>query len=139
MEIELNGHHYRAAKLSVFDQLKVTRRLLPILSGLMGVMGDLKKLHQGEMAIEALLPMIADTVAQMSDSDCDAILHPCLSVVSRQNEKKWVPVFSQSTLMFDDIDMMTLLQIVGHVIGDSLGNFFLAPQGNETAIPPSQA
>lgn len=136
MEIELNGHHYRAAKLSVFDQLKVTRRLLPILSGLMG---DLKKLYQREIAIEVVLPVITDAVAQLSDSDCDAILYPCLSVVSRQNEKKWVPVFSQGTLMFDDIDMMTLLLIVGHVIGDSLGNFFPAPQGNETAIPPSQA
>ena len=30
MECSIKGHDYRVAKLSVFDQLKVTRKLLPV-------------------------------------------------------------------------------------------------------------
>ncbi|ARF49163.1 phage tail assembly chaperone [Pantoea stewartii] len=133
MDIELNGNTYRAGKLSVFDQLKVARKLLPVLSGMVG---ELQKLRSGEAAIETLLPAIADAVAGMSDSDCDAILHPCLSVVSRQNGNKWMPVFRQGELMFDDIDLISMLNIVVQVIGDSLGNFFHAPQDAVTAPPP---
>ena len=36
MEFEIKGVKYRAAKLSVFDQLKVTRKLLPVLAGISG-------------------------------------------------------------------------------------------------------
>lgn len=129
MDIELNGNTYRVGKLSVFDQLKVARKLLPILSGMVG---ELQKLRSGEAVIETLLPAIASAVAGMSDSDCDAILHPCLSVVSRQNSNKWMPVFRQGELMFDDIDLISMLNVVAQVIGDSLGNFFHAPQDTVT-------
>ncbi|QHM71276.1 phage tail assembly chaperone [Mixta intestinalis] len=132
MEIELKGNIYRAGKLSVFDQLKVSRKLLPVLGGMVG---ELKKLQAGQADIETLLPVIADTVAGMSDSDCDAIIHPCLSVVSRQNGKTWAPVFRSGELMFDDIDLMTMLQLVARVIGESLGNFFPEHLDSETASP----
>ncbi|WP_334473494.1 phage tail assembly chaperone [Arsenophonus sp. PmNCSU2021_1] len=135
MDIEINGHEYRATKLSVFDQLKVARKLLPVLSGLTG---ELQKLQQGEMPMAAVLPSMANAIAQMSDEDCNAILHPCLAVVSRKNAKAWTPIFRQSELMFDDIDLKTLLEIVAQVIGDSLGNFFHAPQDDETASLPPQ-
>ncbi len=34
MEITIKGANYRIAKLSVFDQLKVSRKLLPVLAGM---------------------------------------------------------------------------------------------------------
>lgn len=33
MEFEIKGVKYRTAKLSVFEQLKVSRKLLPVLAG----------------------------------------------------------------------------------------------------------
>lgn len=132
METEINGNTYSAGTLSVFDQLRVARKLLPMLGGMVG---ELKKLQSGETDIETLLPVIADTVAGMSDSDCDAIIHPCLSVVSRQSGKTWAPVFRQGELMFDDIDLMTMLQLVARVIGYSLGNFFPALPETEIDTP----
>ena len=39
MECSIKGHNYRVAKLSVFDQLKVTRKLLPVLAGMMSDFG----------------------------------------------------------------------------------------------------
>ena len=84
--------------------------------------------------IGTILPKIADVVAGMPDEDVNAILHPCLSVVSRQSiAKNWTPVFSNGELMFDDIDLFTMLNIAGRVAADNLGNFLPAPPTSGTA------
>lgn len=136
MEFEIKGVNYRTSKLSVFDQLKVSRKLLPVLAGLLGDFQALKSATQGGdvyKALETALPKIAESLADMSEEDTNAIILPCLSVVARQNGKVWTPVMSQNELMFDDIDLMSMLQIVGRVVGDSLGNFLPAAPDKEIA------
>lgn len=136
MEFEIKGVNYRASKLSVFDQLKVSRKLLPVLAGMLGDFQSIKTATQGGdvyKALETALPKIADSLAEMSEEDTNAIIFPCLSVVARQNGKVWAPVMSQNELMFDDIDLMSMLQIVGRVVGDSLGNFLPAAPDKEIA------
>lgn len=140
MEFEIKGVQYRTAKLSVFDQLKVSRKLLPVLAGVLADFQGIKAAAEGGdvyKAMETALPKIADSLAGMSDEDTNAIIFPCLSVVSRQNGKGWSPVMAQGTLMFDDIDLMSMLQMVGRVVGDSLGNFLPALPASETAPPPA--
>lgn len=126
MEFEIKGIQYRTAKLSVFDQLKVSRKLLPVLAG---VVSDFRTV-QGKFAagdtedvLEDILPKIAQAASDLSDEDTNAIIYPCLSVVSRQHMKGWVPVFGQGVMAFDDIDLPTMLQLVARVVADSLGNF----------------
>lgn len=136
MEFEIKGVNYRASKLSVFDQLKVSRKLLPVLAGMLGDFKGIKAAAQGgdvNKAIESALPKIADSLAEMSEEDTNAIIFPCLSVVARQNGKVWAPVMVQGALMFDDLDLMSMLQIVGRVVGDSLGNFLPAAPDKEIA------
>lgn len=136
MEFEIKGVNYRASKLSVFDQLKVSRKLLPVLAGMLGDFQGIKAAAQGgdvNKAIESALPKIADSLAGLSEEDTNAIIFPCLSVVARQNGKVWAPVMVQGALMFDDIDLMSMLQIVGRVVGDSLGNFLPAAPDKEIA------
>lgn len=136
MEFEIKGVNYRASKLSVFDQLKVSRKLLPVLAGMLGDFQGIKAAAQGgdvNKAIESALPKIADSLAEMSEEDTNAIIFPCLSVVARQNGKNWSPVMVQGALMFDDLDLMSMLQIVGRVVGDSLGNFLPAAPDKEIA------
>ncbi|WP_435927461.1 phage tail assembly chaperone [Dryocola sp. BD613] len=130
MEITFKETDYRIGKLNVFDQLKVARKLLPVLAG---IVGDFRKLQEGGNALETVLPKIARTLSDLSEEDCNAILYPCLQVVSRSHMKSWVPVMNQQTLAFDDIDLMTLLQLVARVVADSLGNFL-----QELPGPPSQ-
>lgn len=140
MEFEIKGVQYRTAKLSVFDQLKVSRKLLPVLAGVLADFQGIKAAAEGGdvyKAMETALPKIADSLADMSEEDTNAIIFPCLSVVSRQNGKSWAPVMSQGELMFDDIDLMSMLQMVGRVVGDSLGNFLPALPASETAPPPA--
>jgi len=136
MEFEIKGVNYRASKLSVFDQLKVSRKLLPVLAGMLGDFQGIKAAAQGgdvNKAIQSALPKVADSLAEMSEEDTNAIIFPCLSVVARQNGKVWAPVMVQGELMFDDIDLMSVLQIVGRVVGDSLGNFLPAAPDKEIA------
>ncbi|MFS1538244.1 MAG: phage tail assembly chaperone [Candidatus Phlomobacter fragariae] len=42
--------------------------------------------------MESVLPIMVLSVSQMSDEDCNAILYPCLLVVSRQNNKSWTVI-----------------------------------------------
>lgn len=136
MEFEIKGVQYRTAKLSVFDQLKVSRKLLPVMAGVLADFQGIKAAAEGGdvyKAMETALPKIADSLAGMSDEDTNAIIFPCLSVVSRKNGNAWAPVMTQGALMFDDIDLMSMLQMVGRVVGDSLGNFLPALPASETA------
>lgn len=46
MEFEIKGNAYRIAKLSVFDQFKVSRKLLPVLSGMFSDFQAIKALAE---------------------------------------------------------------------------------------------
>lgn len=121
MELTIKDAKYRVSKLGVFEQLRVARKLLPLLAEMAA---DFQEAQDNpETAMQILLPKIADVISAMSEEDCDAIIHPCLRVVSREHMQAWVPVFAQGALAFDDIDLMTMLQLVARVVADSLGNF----------------
>ncbi|HEC2581788.1 TPA: hypothetical protein R2K48_004373 [Raoultella ornithinolytica] len=140
MEFQIKGVNYRAAKLDVFQQLKVSRKLLPVLAGLVSEFGTLKTqavAGNSGAVMESVLPKIADTLAALPDDDVNAVIFPCLGVVSRQHEKGWVKVFDQGVLMFDDIDLFTMLQLVARVVADSLGNFLKELPASETPTPPA--
>lgn len=66
------------------------------------------------------------------------ILFPCLSVVSREHMKGWVPVCQHGEMAFDDIDLLTMLQLVARVVADSLGNFLQGLPTSETPTPPAE-
>lgn len=139
MEFTINDQRYRLAKLGVFEQLKVSRKLLPLLAGLFAQLGGTNAMEEegpGVAALTQALPGIAHAFAAMSDEDTDAILHPCLAVVSRQQGNQWAPVFSLGTLMFDDIDLLTLLKLVMRVVEDSLGNFLPERPASRMPVPP---
>ncbi|EAM8935274.1 hypothetical protein B9929_10245 [Salmonella enterica] len=148
MECSVKGHDYRVAKLSVFDQLKVTRKLLPVLAGMMSDFGGIRSLLPADGKIdgakfdalkpvfETLLPRIADELSSLTEDDTNAIIHPCLAVVSRKHMGGWTPVFNSGQLVFDDIDLLTMLQLVARVVADSLGNFLPV---NPTSATPGQS
>lgn len=140
MEITIKDQQYRIGKLSVFEQLKVSCKLLPVLAGLVSGFRNVQaKLtaKDTEGALESILPKIADAVSGLSDDDVDAILFPCLQVVSRHHMKGWVPVCQQGNMAFDDIDLFVMLQLVARVVADSLGNFLQELPTGETSTPPA--
>ena len=147
MECTIKGVNYRANKLGVFEQLKVSRKLLPILAGLMADFSTIKtmlpttttldsgNLDKLEPVFNTLLPRIADELSKLTEDDTNAIIHPCLAMVVRENGKQWTPVFRSGELMFDDIDLFDMLQLVARVVADSLGNFLPELPDNATPTP----
>ncbi|WPR95591.1 hypothetical protein SM909_09600 [Klebsiella aerogenes] len=147
MECTIKGVNYRANKLGVFEQLKVSRKLLPILAGLMADFSTIKtmlpttttldsgNLDKLEPVFNTLLPRIAGELSKLTEDDTNAIIHPCLAMVVRENGKKWTPVFHSGELMFDDIDLFSMLQLVARVVADSLGNFLSELPDNATLTP----
>ncbi|HFZ0536946.1 TPA: phage tail assembly chaperone [Klebsiella aerogenes] len=147
MECKIKGVNYRANKLGVFEQLKVSRKLLPILAGLMADFSTIKmmlpttttldsgNLDKLEPVFNTLLPRIADELSKLTEEDTNAIIHPCLAMVVRENGKQWTPVFRSGELMFDDIDLFSMLQLVARVVADSLGNFLPELPDNATPTP----
>jgi hypothetical protein len=125
LEFTLAGQNYRAGKLNAFQQLHVSRKLAPILPKLLPAALKVSA-DPGNMSLvaEAFAPA-AQAMADMSEEDCNFVVHTCLGVVSMQQGNAWAPVWNANTqsLMFDSIDMMIMLQITFHVIQDSLGSF----------------
>lgn len=145
MEYTIKDHDYHMAKLSVFDQSEVTRKLLPVLAGMMSGFGNIRSLLPADGKIdsakfdtfkpvfEALLLRIADVLPPLSEEDTSAVIHPCLSVVSHEHMDGWTPAFNSGQLMFDDINLLTVFQLVTRVVADSLGSFL--PVGPTSATP----
>lgn len=141
MEFEIKGVSYRASKLGVFEQLKVSRKLLPVMAGLVSDFRSVQakvNAKDTEGAMSTILPKIADAVSSLKDEDVDAIIFPCLRVISRNHCKGWVPVCQGDVMAFDDIDLFTMLNMVARVVADSLGNFLRELPTSETPTPPAE-
>jgi hypothetical protein len=100
------------------------RRLAPLLAQ-MGV--SLQTIQSGISAdltdfLPALGP-ITNALAKISDDDANYIIFTCLEVVSRQSGEKWSRITSGMNLMYDDIDMPTMLRLVVEVLKVNLGSF----------------
>lgn len=78
--------------------------------------------------VQAFKPM-ADVIAKMSDEEVDYITGACLGVCERQQPGGWAKVrHINGRMMFEDMDMPTMLQLTITVIKENIGNFFPDPQ-----------
>lgn len=132
MEFEIKGQKYKAAKLSAFQQLHVSRKLAPIIPKLLPAFVIIAgKEESDHVAVEELgsmadaLAPAAQALAEMTEADAEFVYGTCMSVVSRLQGNVWSNIWNvqSKTSMFDDIDLSVMTQIVFNVIGDSLGNF----------------
>lgn len=127
LEFEVSDQTYRAAPMDALTQFHVARRLSPVL----GAMQDFaaKASREGGL-IDALEP-VALVVSRIPDQDVEYILNACLTTVQRKQEgdRGWTPVWSTGAKrpLFDDIAMVEMLTITGHVVMGALGNFTVGP------------
>ncbi|MBI6548589.1 phage tail assembly chaperone [Xenorhabdus lircayensis] len=142
MEFDIEGKKYRAGKLNAFQQQDLAVALVPVIPALKPILESLKPKVVGEdgkpgLAREDIvdfLAPLADAIRSLGKENRYEINDICLSVVSRESGGVWNSVYSGQQLMFDDINGLDLLKIVGHVIKDALGNFFPAlPESGEPA------
>lgn len=128
IEIQLNGQTYRLGRLNAFQQLHVSRKVGPLIPALIPAFLAISKEGVSMDGIGRLAPMIqpfTDAFASMADADVEYVASVCLSVVQRQQGSTWAPVWSVQgkCLMFDDLDLGSVLPLVVRVITENLGPF----------------
>jgi hypothetical protein len=121
--VTIAGHAYAIGRLDPRKQFHIARRLAPIMEGLVGLLSS-----GSSISPETALGPIARQIAGMPDADVDYIISNCLAVCSRESTVHgagWSPVqISNGKLMFEDIDMGAMLQLVAAVVQENLGDFF---------------
>lgn len=136
--IEVGGHKYQCGSLPAMQQFHVVRRLGPALV-IAGV--SVEMLRKGvtlssEEIVGVAGPVIM-AIGQMKDEDADYVIYTCLGVVKRQSGNAWAPVAANDSgakgrLMFEDIDLVMMLRLVGEVLMVNLGNFLTEPSASPT-------
>ncbi|NHB88728.1 phage tail assembly chaperone [Photorhabdus tasmaniensis] len=131
MEFEIDGKKYRGGKLNAFQQQDLAVALVPAIPALGPLM---KKIvtdsnNEGAAGFEEFIPYLIESINALGKSNRYEINDICLSIVSREQNGIWSKIYESNgqVLMFDDINGLELLKIVGFIIRDSLGNFFPAP------------
>ncbi|REF28512.1 hypothetical protein BDD26_3432 [Xenorhabdus cabanillasii] len=147
MEFEISGKKYRAGKLNAFQQQDLAVALVPVVPALKGIWENLKP---GSVDDEGkpvfawkdmadLITPLVEAVRSLGKESRYEINDICLSVVSREAGDVWSAVYAGGQLMFDDINGLDLLKIVGQVIEDALGNFFPALPESDVSFPDNPA
>lgn len=131
METTINGATYQIRKLTPMQQFHIARRLAPML---FAIGAGAEKARGGSGMAMAFEPAM-EAIAAMSDADSEFVIGTSLSVVYRQQGSGWAPVqVPGAGMMFQDIDLQTMLKLVFEVGKENLGNFFDALQ--DMQAPP---
>jgi hypothetical protein len=138
-EFEQGDHSYRVSRLDAFKQFHLTRKIAPVIPTLIPAFMTLRDVSESaatgnpEGMAQAFAPFAAG-IARMPDDDAEFILGTCLSVVLRKQGNTWMPVWSvqNRTCLFDDIDLVQMVQISIRVMESSLGPFLRGLLANPT-------
>lgn len=133
METVIKGHTYSIGKMDVFQQFHVARRLAPLLYATSSAL--LARLRTGETTdandltavVQAVEPLV-QVISSMPDADSQYVLNACLNVCQRKSGTGGGTGFQRvlvdgNQLMFQDIDLLTTMQLVAAAIKVNLGNF----------------
>jgi hypothetical protein len=151
-ELEIGGNAYRINNMPAMTQFHVMRKLGPVLPGIVPVLaqaaaalpqadgqedGGAMTTVDGVAAIAMAACPLLDGLAAMADADAEYVINHCLSAVMRRDSggKSWSAVSRDGVTMFDDIDLMTSMQIVWAVLRENYTGFFRAAS---TALAPAQ-
>ena len=151
-ELEIGGNAYRINSMPAMTQFHVMRKLGPVLPGIVPVLaqaaaalpqadgqedGGTMTTVDGVAAIAMAARPLLDGLAAMADADAEYVINHCLSAVMRRDHggKSWNAVSRDGVTMFDDIDLMTSMQIVWAVLRENYTGFFRAAS---TALAPAQ-
>jgi len=153
-EFSINGHSYKTARLDAMSQWAVARRLAPVVAKTFtpeaikkgvqllpkfAALQERKPEQDGNLIqdpnfteflelLASLAQPFMEALAEMPDDDSTFVINMCLSVTHRaQATGGWSVIKpANSKIMFEDIQLPELLQIVFHVVMDNLAGFSFA-------------
>ena len=122
-ELEVTGATYQIGKVSALVQLHVGRRLLPALVAVGMRAEDLGR-SGGESGMANFMEPAIKIMGSMTDEDVNYVLFNCLAAVKRKQGERWANIVNGNRLMFEDIDMPSMVRLTAAVLQENLGGFF---------------
>lgn len=132
---EIAGRKFKLNKMDAFKQFHIARRMAPLLSELIPVFGTIAKAQKTGSTeaekfdeIAKLLQPIMMGLSKLSDEDSNKVLFGLLSSVEMQQTANggWAKLATESSLMFQDLDLPILLNAAGRAFIFNVGGFFAA-------------
>lgn len=128
-QIEVKGNTYAIAKVDANTQFHLARRIAPILAT-MGI--SLDSLKAGatldEDKLMTSLGPVTVIISSMPDDTVDYVTEHCMAAVKRRQvfdgKETWAPAARGTQMLFDDMDMPTMLRLVYEVLRVNLLGFF---------------
>jgi hypothetical protein len=133
-DFEIGGRKFKLNKINAIKQFHIVRRIVPILSDLGPVMGDVQKVmnpnsniseaKKFERAAKIMTPIL-NGISNMSEADSNKVLFGLLSAVEmKQEHGNWAFVANDEMLLFQDMELPILLQLAGRSFMFNLSGFF---------------
>lgn len=122
MEFEVKGQTYKIEQLDALTQFHVVRRLAPVLGKIIPALNEARA--GTDLSFFETLSM---AVSEMTDEDANYCIFTLLKRVKRKQAQGlgWAAVTAgNQQIMFSDIDITVMLQIVAKAIQFNFSDFF---------------
>jgi Phage tail assembly chaperone protein, TAC len=143
MDFEAGGKSYRTTKkIDVFTQTLLAKRVAPVFNAAVSLLDliekDGDKLQFKPGSFEKALPVLLRAFHDLPDDDIIYVQKTCLRVVSRDaGGKSWAPLYTdQSGLMYEDLGVVAMNEIVFAVLRENLALFF-SELGQKKSMMPN--
>ena len=122
---DLEGKQYQVRRIDVFSQLSLVAKLSMVLA-------TVSEQKDKELLIANFAKFFAAFAASMSKEDLNEIFKLSLSSIYRRNKTTWQPIYKNGAMLFQDIDLKTMLNLVWRVIEvNKLNDFFTISDTNQ--------
>lgn len=81
---------------------------------------------EDSVLIASFMP-VANALAKMPEADVNYVIDTCLAVCTRVEPGGLAPVMVEGRIMYSDLDMAGMMQLVNAVVKENCGNFFPEP------------
>ncbi len=115
------GKTYKIGKINAFEQLRIVKRLAPL-------MGKLQEMSEIDFKRDQArgLAALGEAIAEIPDADAEYIINACLGAVElRQDAGNWARVRVNGALMFP-LELEEMLFLTFQVVRANLSTFFSA-------------
>jgi hypothetical protein len=124
-DFTVGGKQFKTKHMDLFVQAKVVKRFGRLGFIMSFIQESLTKGEPLDKTIVTNIPAIMMAVGSLNDPDFEFIRDACLDAVQVQLNGSWGPLRSSSgALMWGDMSLMELCQVLGHVIRDIFFPFF---------------
>lgn len=139
MDFVVNGITYQASKLDAIKQFHILRRLAPVISGLAPLASLSSGSQPGGATIEQVKAQISNdpatteraisglcnALSSLKDDDANTVLFGLLGCITRQEQHGlgWAPITNGQLLMYQDIDLLAMMQLAWGAVKVNFSNF----------------